>query len=92
MKSFESKSIQFMTALQDVYRKEEDRESDMFPQLELTEDGLTEDFTAMFYALFVIYKQITGDDVDILDFVAICNKLSVQRLRELDKEKLEEAE
>ncbi len=40
----------------------------------------------MFYALFVIYKQITGDDVDILDFVAICNKLSVQRLMDRERE------
>lgn len=88
MKDFENKLMQFITALQDVYREEENRALSLYPHMELTEDSLTEDFTAMFYALFVIYKQITGNDIGILDFVAICNKLSVQRLRKLDKENL----
>ena len=82
MDKFDNKTVQFMTALQDMYREEENRESCYFPQIELTEKNLTEDFTAMFYALFHTYVHVTKDDIDILDFVAICNRLAVQRVIE----------
>ena len=44
--SVEEKAVQFLTALSDVYRDEEHRELEAFPQMKITDD-FTEDFTAM---------------------------------------------
>jgi len=80
MKKFENKILYFLSALQDIYRDSEERESIDLPKLELVESELTEDFTAMFYAMFLLYQRITGDKVDALGFTHICNRLVFQHI------------
>lgn len=77
---FEDKILHFMVALSDVYKEEEEKEGDHLTPLELTEDDLTEDFTAMIYALWAFYKRITGSDLDILEFTYIVNRLAALQL------------
>lgn len=76
--NFEEKILYFMTALQDVYKDDDNKESWNIPKFELSDDTLTEDFTAMLYALKVFYSNITGDDGDIFDFIGILNRLAIQ--------------
>lgn len=80
MDDFNNKVLCFNTALKDMYRDEEQRESEYIPKIELKEESLTEDFTAMIYALFILYKEITGDETDIIGFTHICNRLIFQSL------------
>lgn len=80
MDKFNNKVITFATALKDVCKEEENRELLVVPPLELNEDGLTEDFTAMIYAMWAMYRQITGDKVDILGFTHLCNRLVIQHI------------
>lgn len=77
----EKKAVQFLTALMDVYRDEDDRELEVFPQMEFTDD-LTSDFTAMILAMKVVVERITGYDGDIIDFTHMLNKLAVQYVLE----------
>lgn len=79
---FDQKILTFMIALQDMYRDEDDREGTVLSKLDLNEEELTEDFTAMVYAIWVLYRRITGDDVDIMGFTHIVNRLAFQRLME----------
>lgn len=58
------------------------------PKIELKEKNLTEDFTAMIMAVHLLYVSITGDDVDLIGFSHIANRLVFQWLLENgDKEK-----
>ncbi len=82
MNNFENKILSFCVALQDVYKDEEDKESLAMPKLELKEETLTEDFTAMLYAMRVLYSEITGDNCDIIGFTHICNRLALQHIME----------
>lgn len=87
MSDFENKILCFLTALQDIYRDSEERESIDLPKLELKESELTEDFTAMFYAMFLLYQRITGDDErDALGFTHLCNRLVFQHIVEDKKQ------
>lgn len=86
MNNFDNKMLKFATALKDVYREPEDRQLESLGRLKLTEDSLTEDFTAMFHALYFLYGTITGDEVDVFEFVGIVNRLCVQHL--LEKEEI----
>lgn len=76
---FDRKVIAFAGAISDVYKEQPDRGD--YPKLELTEDELTEDFTAMLWAQMMLYRRVTGEkDVDILGFLGILNRLAVQNL------------
>jgi hypothetical protein len=77
---FEQKALIFTVALQNVYKDEEDREDT--GKLELTGDGLTEDFTAMLMAMKITYDRVTGDDTDLIGFTHILNRLAVQHVME----------
>lgn len=77
MEGVEKKAIQFLTALMDVYRDEENRELEVFSALKFSDD-VTEDFTAMLLAMKVIVEKVTGYDGDIIDFTHMLNKLAVQ--------------
>lgn len=81
MKTTKEKAMQFLTALMDVYRDENDRELEAFPKMEFSED-VTSDFTAMLLAMQVIVERITGYDGDIIDFTHMLNKLAVQYVLE----------
>ena len=77
---FEQKMLHFAVALNDVYKDEDEKESLEMTPLELKEESLTEDFTAMVYAMWVMYVKVTGDDIDIIGFTHIVNRLVVQQL------------
>lgn len=77
---FEQKILHFVVALDDVYKDDNDKYSLAMAPLELKEDELTEDFTAMIYAQWALYRKITGDEVDILDFTHIVNRLVFQQV------------
>lgn len=82
MNSFDNKIFIFASALSDVYREEEYKENMDIVPLKLKEESLTEDFTAMIYAQWALYRNITGEEIDIIDFTHICNKLVVQKIME----------
>lgn len=74
-----NKILHFLSALQDVYKEPEERESADIPKLELSNDEITDDFFAIIQAFFVFYKRITGDDsIDLLGFSHLLNRLVFQ--------------
>lgn len=79
MDNIKQKAMQFLTALMDVYRDEDNRELDAFSKLEFSDD-VTEDFTAMLLAMKVLVDRVVGDamDNDLIDFTHMLNKLAVQ--------------
>ena len=80
------KIINFMEAIKNAYRSEENQEA--VQKMQLTNDNLTEDFTAMVYALNMFFNEVTGQGIDIIDFTHLLNKLAVQNLlenREVDE-------
>ena len=84
---FAATTIIFLTALSDVYRDEEDRELQSLVPLDITEEDLTQHFQAMIWAMFLFYEKVSGDKgKDLLDFVALINRLVFQRLREEQEE------
>ena len=79
MDKHENKILDFLSALQDVYREPEQRESADISALELSNDEITDDFIAIIQAFFVFYKRITGDDsIDLLGFSHLLNRLVFQ--------------
>lgn len=82
MNKLDNKIVVFMSALSDVYRDEDVREGTAIPTIEFKEEELTEDFTAMVYAVYMMYKRITDDDVDVLGFTHLMNRLIFQALME----------
>ena len=76
--TFEEKVINFIAVFINAYRDEENREP--VQKMELNDDNLTEDFTAMIYASHTIFNEVTGQEVDIIDFTHVLNKLVVQHL------------
>lgn len=77
---FEQKILSFAVALNDVYKDEDEKESLAMTPLELKEESLTEDFTAMIYAMWAMYVKVTGGDIDIIGFTHIVNRLALQQL------------
>ena len=85
---FNERVEKFVTVLRDLYLDEEEREGAEIPKIELNEDDLTDDFTAMIMAVHLLYIGITGDDTDLIGFTHIANRLVFQWLFENgDKEK-----
>lgn len=52
MDKLNDKVLEFVVALQDMYKSEEEREAINLSKLEFREEELTEDFTAMLLAVF----------------------------------------
>ena len=80
------KIINFMEAIKNAYRTEKNQVP--LQKMQLTNDNLTEDFTAMVYALNMFFSEVTGQEIDIIDFTHLLNKLVVQNLlenREVEK-------
>lgn len=83
-----NKVMQFVVALQDCYKGEEEKESYAFSKLELSNDELTDDFIAMLEAQKFLYERITGDDEqDLIGFTHILNRLAFQFVLERQLEK-----
>lgn len=79
MNKHKNKILYFLSALQDVYKEPEERESECIPRLELSNDEITDDFFAIIQAFFIFYKRITGDEtIDLLGFSHLINRLVVQ--------------
>lgn len=78
---FDKRTKKFATALWDLYVDEEEREGAETPKIELREENLTDDFTAMIMAVHHLYISITGDDeVDLIGFTHMVNRLVFQWL------------
>lgn len=78
---FENKVLCFMSAIGNAYKDDEERED--FPKLELKNEELTEDFTAMLMAQFMLYQRITGsEEEDIIGFTHVLNRLALQHIME----------
>ncbi len=77
MEKVQEKALQFLTALSDVYRDEDNRELEAFGKMRFSED-VTDDFTAMLLAMKAIFDRVTEDDSDLIDFTHILNKLAFQ--------------
>ena len=83
--TFENKVLCFMSAIGNAYKDDEERED--FPKLELKSEELTEDFTAMLMAQFMLYQRITGnEEEDLIGFTHILNRLALQHIMEKDEE------
>ena len=89
MDMFNSKVLHFISALMDVYRDEEAKETTALQPLDFAEEELTEDFTAMIYAMWGMYCKITDDDIDVFGFTHVMNRLVLQKLMEDKGVKLE---
>ena len=72
------KIINFMEAIKNAYRSEENQVS--LQKMQLNDDNLTEDFVALVYALNMFFNKVTGQDIDVIDFTHLMNKLVFQRL------------
>lgn len=82
MEKFNDKVLHFVTALIDVYKNAEEKESTGLIPLELKNEELTEDFTAMIYAMWATYVNITKESVDVIGFTHIINRLVFQKFVE----------
>ena len=82
MEKFNDKVLHFVTALIDVYKNAEEKESTGLIPLELKNEELTEDFTAMIYAMWATYVNITKESVDVVGFTHIINRLVFQKFVE----------
>lgn len=74
------KIINFMEAIKNAYRSEENQVS--LQKMQLNDDNLTEDFVAIAYALNMFMREVTEQEFDIIDFTNLLNKLVVQHLLE----------
>ena len=87
---FDKRIEKFVTALRDLYLDVDEREGTEMPKIELKEENLTDDFTAMIIAVHLLYVSITGDDdTDLIGFTHMVNRLVFQWLM---KNKEREAE
>lgn len=78
-----NKIATFLSALQDCYKDEDERELNIIAPLEFSEEEITDDFYAMVQALFALYRQITGDEeTDLLGFTHMLNRIVVQNIRD----------
>lgn len=73
----------FCTAISNAYRSEEKQET--IPEIEFSDDAV-EDFTAMVYALNMIFNFLTDSNMDVIDFTHLLNKIVVQELIENKEE------
>ena len=77
---FDQKMLHFAVALSDAYKEDDEKEELALAPLEMKKDELTEDFTAMIYAQWMLYRKVTGDDIDILGFTHVANRLVFQQV------------
>lgn len=80
MDNREQKTLTFLIALSDVYKEDDDRELNCMSPIELPEDGnMTEDIFCMLKAIHTMIVKIVGDeDMDLLDTIAMLNRLVFQ--------------
>ena len=77
---FNNKVLVFIDMITNAYRSEDNQE--FTQQLKLDDENLTEDFTAMVFALKLFFEKVTGNTMDVIDFTHLLNKLVFQHLME----------
>ena len=75
---FNNKILTFLILSTNAYRSEENQEYTQ--QMTLDDENLTKDFTAMVFALNMFFNKVTGQDIDVIDFTHLMNKLAFQHL------------
>lgn len=81
--TLDEKIVNFIMAIGNAYRDEENQ----LPMQQMgLDNNLTEDFTAIVFALKMFFEQTTGQEIDIIDFTHLLNKLVVQHLIESKEE------
>lgn len=71
--------IIFLTAISDAFRDEEDRELNAAGKIDIPEDGnATPILTDLFYAFKIFYTQMSGDNVDPIEFIGVLTRLIFQ--------------
>lgn len=80
MDNREQKTLTFLIALSDVYKEDDDRELNCMSPIDLPENGdMSEDIFCMLKAMHFMIVKITGDDdMDLLDTIAMLNRLVYQ--------------
>lgn len=92
-KEFDKRVEKFVTALRDLYLDVDEREGAETPKIELKEENLTDDFTAMIIAVHLLYTSITGDDdTDLIGFTHMVNRLVFQWYMEKQEREVEDHE
>lgn len=82
-RNFESLLINVYANLNNIFRDEDNYE----PIMKVNVEEINEDFfTAELIAMFMQFKKLTGQEVDIIDFTHILNKLAFQYIQDKDKE------
>lgn len=64
----------------------EDEETEPYIPVDLNTVDANDLFTAELLALLFQFKQLTGNDIDLLDFIAVLNKLAFQYIQDCSKE------
>ena len=78
---FNKRVEKFVTAFRDLYLDVDEREGAETTKIELKEENLTDDFTAMIIAVHLLYASITGDDdTDLIGVTHMVNRLAFQWL------------
>ena len=78
---FNKRVEKFVTAFRDLYLDVDEREGAETTKIELKEENLTDDFTAMIIAVHLLYASITGDDdTDLIGFTQMVNRRAFQWL------------
>ena len=71
--------IIFLTAISDAFRDEEDRELNVAGKIDIPEDGnAIPILTDLFYAFKIFYTQMSGDNVDPIEFIGVLTRLVFQ--------------
>ena len=71
--------IIFLTAISDAFRDEEDRELNAVGKIDIPDDGnATPILTDLFYAFKAFYAQISGGNVDPIEFISVLMRLVFQ--------------
>ncbi len=75
---FETKVFNFFNAILNVYKSEEDRHD--IQQMELDGENLSEDITALVFAINGFMAKVIEEEMDVFDCIAVINKLAVQQV------------
>lgn len=80
-----NKATAFTIALSDCYKDEDNRLLNTVSKLttlEVEDEDLTDDIYAMLMAYQKVFEDLTGQNVDVIEFTHILNRLAVQNLIE----------
>ena len=75
---FETKVFNFFNAIQNVYKSEENRHD--IQQMELNDENILEDITALVFAINVFMAKVTGEEIDVFECLYALNRLAIQQV------------